>query len=71
MGRDVSHLSDDQLRNLMSELERRFRDEALTRAAAMASILLFATVNHINAASGKPYESRSQGAGIILSLQDT
>ena len=27
LGRDVSQLSDDQLRNLVSELERRFRDE--------------------------------------------
>ena len=32
LGRDVSQLSDDQLRNLVAELERRFRDEALTSA---------------------------------------
>jgi hypothetical protein len=32
LGRDVSQLSDDQLRNLLSELERRFRDEGLTNA---------------------------------------
>jgi hypothetical protein len=29
LGRDVSQLSDDQLRNLVAELERRFCDEAL------------------------------------------
>jgi hypothetical protein len=40
VGRDVSHLSDDQLRNLVSELERRFRDEALTSAAQAATIIL-------------------------------
>ena len=40
LGRDVSHLSDDQLRNLVSELERRFRDEALTSAAQAATIIL-------------------------------
>jgi hypothetical protein len=39
-GRDVSPLSDDQLRNLVSELERRFRDEALTSAAQAATIIL-------------------------------
>ena len=32
VGRDVSQLSDDQLCNLVSELERRFRDEGLTSA---------------------------------------
>jgi short-subunit dehydrogenase len=40
LGRDVSQLSDDQLRNLVSELERRFRDEGLTSAAQAASIIL-------------------------------
>src|SRR6201985_4021521 len=40
LGRDVSQLSDDQLRNLVSELERRFRDEALTSAAHAATIIL-------------------------------
>ena len=40
MGRDVSHLPDDQLRNLVSELERRFRDDALTSAAQAATIIL-------------------------------
>jgi NAD(P)-dependent dehydrogenase (short-subunit alcohol dehydrogenase family) len=40
LGRDVSQLSDDQLRSLMAELERRFRDEALTSAAEAATIIL-------------------------------
>src|ERR1700681_3817087 len=40
LGRDVSQLSDDQLRNLVAELERRFRDEALTSAAQAATIIL-------------------------------
>ena len=40
LGRDVSQLSDDQLRNLVVELERRFRDEALTSAAQAATIIL-------------------------------
>jgi hypothetical protein len=40
LGRDVSQLPDDQLRNLLSELERRFRDEALTSAADAATIIL-------------------------------
>src|SRR5271154_3794560 len=40
LGRDVSQLSDDQLRNLVSELERRFRDGGLTSAAQAASIML-------------------------------
>ena len=40
LGRDVSQLSDDQLRNLVAELERRFRDEALTSAAEAATIIL-------------------------------
>jgi hypothetical protein len=38
--RDVSQLSNDQLRNLVSELERRFRDEALTSAAQAVTIIL-------------------------------
>ena len=33
LGRDVPQLLDDQLRNLVSELERRLSDEALTSAA--------------------------------------
>src|SRR6202048_4016667 len=40
LGRDVAQLSDDQLRNLVAELERRFRDEALTSAAQAATIIL-------------------------------
>jgi hypothetical protein len=40
LSRDVSQLSDDQLRNLVSELERRFRDEALTSAAQDATMIL-------------------------------
>src|SRR5205823_5474599 len=40
LGRDVSQLSNDQLRNLVAELERRFRDEALTSAAQAATIIL-------------------------------
>jgi NAD(P)-dependent dehydrogenase (short-subunit alcohol dehydrogenase family) len=40
LGRDVSQLSDDQLRNLIAELERRFRDEALISAAQAATIIL-------------------------------
>ena len=40
MGRDVSQLSDGQLRNLVSELERRFRDEGLTSATQAATIIL-------------------------------
>ena len=39
-GRDVSQLSDDQLRDLVAELERRFRDEALTSAPQAATIIL-------------------------------
>src|SRR5712672_1565061 len=35
-----SQLSDDQLGNLVAELERRFRDEALTTAAQAATIIL-------------------------------
>jgi hypothetical protein len=37
LGRDVSQLSDDQLRNLVAELDRRFRNEALTSAAQAAT----------------------------------
>jgi short-subunit dehydrogenase len=40
LGRDVSQLSDDQLRNLVVELERRFRDEALTSASQAVTIIL-------------------------------
>src|SRR5947207_6931876 len=40
LGRDVSQLSDDQLRNLVVELERRFRDEALTSESQAATIIL-------------------------------
>ena len=40
LGRDVSQLSDGQLRNLVSELERRFRDEGLTSATQAATIIL-------------------------------
>jgi NAD(P)-dependent dehydrogenase (short-subunit alcohol dehydrogenase family) len=40
LGRDVSQLSDDQLRRLVTELDRRFRDEALTTAAQAATIIL-------------------------------
>src|SRR5262249_20491171 len=40
LGRDVSQLSDDQVRKLVAELERRFRDEALTSAAQAATIIL-------------------------------
>jgi hypothetical protein len=40
LGRDVSQLSNDQLRSLMAEIERRFRDEALTSAAEAATIIL-------------------------------
>ena len=40
LGRDVSQLSDGQLRNLVSELERRFRDAGLTSATQAATIIL-------------------------------
>ena len=40
MGHDVSPLSDDQIRALIAERERRFRDEAPTSAAAAAKIIL-------------------------------
>jgi NAD(P)-dependent dehydrogenase (short-subunit alcohol dehydrogenase family) len=39
-GRDVSALSDDDLRRLVVERERRFRDEAPTSAAEAAKIIL-------------------------------
>jgi NAD(P)-dependent dehydrogenase (short-subunit alcohol dehydrogenase family) len=39
-GRDVSGLSDDDIRRLMAERERRFRDEAPTSAAEAATIIL-------------------------------
>ncbi len=40
MGRDVSTLSDDQIRKLVAERERRFREEAPTTAAEAATIIL-------------------------------
>jgi NAD(P)-dependent dehydrogenase (short-subunit alcohol dehydrogenase family) len=40
MGHDVSGLSDDAIRNLVAERERRFRDEAPTSAAEAAKIIL-------------------------------
>jgi NAD(P)-dependent dehydrogenase (short-subunit alcohol dehydrogenase family) len=40
LGRDVSQLSDDQLRSLMAELEQRLREEALTSATHAATIIL-------------------------------
>src|ERR1044071_1784984 len=40
MGRDVSGLSDDDIRKLVAERERRFRDEAPTSAAQAATIIL-------------------------------
>jgi NAD(P)-dependent dehydrogenase (short-subunit alcohol dehydrogenase family) len=39
-GRDVSDLSDDDVRNLVAERERRFREEAPTSAAEAARIIL-------------------------------
>jgi NAD(P)-dependent dehydrogenase (short-subunit alcohol dehydrogenase family) len=39
-GRDISALSDEMIRNLVAERERRFRDEALTSAAEAATIIL-------------------------------
>jgi hypothetical protein len=38
LGRDVSQLSDDQLRKLVAEPSGAFRDEALTSAAQAATI---------------------------------
>jgi NAD(P)-dependent dehydrogenase (short-subunit alcohol dehydrogenase family) len=40
MGRDVSALSDDDIRKLVGERERRFREEAPTSAAQAATIIL-------------------------------
>ena len=40
MGRDVSGLSDDDIRNMVAERERRFREEAPTSAAQAATIIL-------------------------------
>ena len=40
LGRDVSQLSDDQLRNIITDLERSFRDEGLTSTAQLATIIL-------------------------------
>jgi NAD(P)-dependent dehydrogenase (short-subunit alcohol dehydrogenase family) len=40
MGRDVSRLSDDDIRKLIAERDRRFREEAPTSAAAAAKIIL-------------------------------
>src|ERR1700751_3981605 len=40
MGRDVSGLSDDDIRNIIAERERRFREEAPTSAAQAATIIL-------------------------------
>jgi hypothetical protein len=40
MGRDVSSLSDDDVRKMVAERERRFREEAPTSAAEAATIIL-------------------------------
>jgi NAD(P)-dependent dehydrogenase (short-subunit alcohol dehydrogenase family) len=40
MGRDVSGLSDDDIRKMVAERERRFREEAPTGAAQAATIIL-------------------------------
>jgi NAD(P)-dependent dehydrogenase (short-subunit alcohol dehydrogenase family) len=40
MGRDVSALSDEQLRQLIAERDRRFREDAPTSAAEAAAIIL-------------------------------
>jgi NAD(P)-dependent dehydrogenase (short-subunit alcohol dehydrogenase family) len=40
MGRDVSGLSDDDVRKMVAERERRFREEAPTSAAEAATIIL-------------------------------
>jgi NAD(P)-dependent dehydrogenase (short-subunit alcohol dehydrogenase family) len=39
-GRDVSSVSDDEIRRMVAERDRRFRDEAPTSAAAAAAIIL-------------------------------
>jgi hypothetical protein len=40
MGQDVSGLSDDDIRKIVAERERRFREEAPTSAAEAATIIL-------------------------------
>jgi NAD(P)-dependent dehydrogenase (short-subunit alcohol dehydrogenase family) len=40
MGRDVSGLADDDIRNMVADRERRFREEAPTSAAQAATIIL-------------------------------
>jgi hypothetical protein len=40
MGRDVSDLSEDDIRKMVAERERRFLEEAPTTAAAAATIIL-------------------------------
>jgi NAD(P)-dependent dehydrogenase (short-subunit alcohol dehydrogenase family) len=40
MGRDVTSLSDDEIRKMVAERERRFREEAATSAAEAATIIL-------------------------------
>src|SRR5438270_12811005 len=40
MGRDVTSLSDDDIRKMVAERERRFREEAPTSAAEAATIFL-------------------------------
>ena len=40
MGRDVSALSDEDVRKMVAERERRFREEAPTSAAEAATIIL-------------------------------
>src|SRR5215467_1451082 len=40
MGREASSLSDDDIRKIVAERERRFREEAPTTAAEAATIIL-------------------------------
>jgi hypothetical protein len=40
MGRDVANLSDDDIRKIVAERERRFREDAPTSAAEAATIIL-------------------------------
>jgi len=40
MGRDASSLSDEDIRKIVAERERRFREEAPTSAAEAATIIL-------------------------------
>ncbi len=40
MGRDAAALSDEDIRKLVAERDRRFREEAPTTAAAAATIIL-------------------------------